>query len=81
MFLIGNLCEKNGTKFRPMNLWGSCQMGEGDDEVEDDLVLNDDRIDEDDTSDLHPWKKQVKGSALYFSISCNFRVFSQIIST
>ena len=34
-------------------------MGDGDDEVEDDLVLNDDRIDEDDTSDLHPWKKQV----------------------
>ena len=59
-----------------MNLWGSCQMGEGDDDIEDDLVLNDDRVDEDDTSDLHPWKKQAKWCAIFYSL--NFKIILYI---
>jgi len=55
-----NHCEKTGAKFRPMNLWGSFQQGENDEE--DDVELGgggavDDRQ-KDDLADLHPWKEK-----------------------
>jgi len=52
-----NHCEKTGAKFRPMNLWGSCQPGENDDD--DDIELGGGGVDDrerDDLADLHPWK-------------------------
>ena len=52
--VLGRECEKNGQVFKPMRCWGSIRDTEFLQERLEDIV--DDGAD-DDTSDLHPWKK------------------------
>ena len=59
---LGRECEKNGQVFKPMRCWGSIRDTEFLQERLEDIV--DDGAD-DDTSDLHPWKKnEIKGKFL-----------------
>ena len=56
---LGRECEKNGQVFKPMRCWGSIRDTEFLQERLEDIV--DDGAD-DDTSDLHPWKKnEIRG--------------------
>ena len=59
---LGRECEKNGQVFKPMRCWGSIRDTEFLQERLEDIVG--DGAD-DDTSDLHPWKKnEIRGKIL-----------------
>ena len=54
--ILGRECEKGGSVFRPMRLWGSARDTEFLQERLEDVMVSETNAD-DDTSDLHPWKK------------------------
>merc|ERR1711990_842756 len=53
-------CEKNGSTFRPMRMWGSVTDNEFYQERLEDIHDSDE--DENDLSDLHPWKNKLQNT-------------------